>query len=162
MPWIDRPSPSAVSDGRWHRSPKLMPIARGTELDLGRQAGGAPHATPTAQSPFRLSLDHVNWKAAMAKRPARKWSAAVTQRSDALDLEEDIFKSSDPDRIARSLKHSAETSRRRKSSAYRSAISMLTFYMNRAGKNLSGRRRRILERAKISLRKAFHRKEASS
>ncbi len=79
----------------------------------------------------------------MAKRPARKWSAGVTRRSDALDLEEDIFKSNDPDRIARSLKHSAETSRRRKSSAYRSAISMLTFYMNRAGKNLSGRRRRI-------------------
>jgi hypothetical protein len=98
----------------------------------------------------------------MVKRHGRKWSAAVTQHSDALDLEEDVFKSSSPDTIARSLKHSAETSRRRKTSPYRSAMSMLTFYMNRTGKNLSGPRRRILKRAKISLRKVFHRKEASA
>lgn len=98
----------------------------------------------------------------MVKRQSRKWSAAVTQRSDALDLEDDVFKSNDPDVIARSLKHSAETSRRRKSSPYRSAVSMLTFYINRAGKNLTRSQRRILERAKVSLRKAFHRKEASS
>jgi hypothetical protein len=98
----------------------------------------------------------------MVKRHGRKWSAAVTQRSNALDLEDDVFKSGDPDAIARSLKHSAETSPRRKANPYRSAMSMLTFYMNRAGKNLSGRRRRILARAKTSLRKAFHRKEASS
>jgi Protein of unknown function (DUF3175) len=98
----------------------------------------------------------------MVKRQSRKWSAAVTQRSDALDLEDDVSKSNDPDVIARSLKHSAETSRRRKSSPYRSAVSMLTFYINRAGKNLTRSQRRILERAKVSLRKAFHRKEASS
>jgi hypothetical protein len=98
----------------------------------------------------------------MVKRHGRKWSAAVTRKSDALDLEDDVFESRDPNAIARSLKHSAETSRRRKSSPYRSAMSMLTFYMNRAGKNLSGRQRRILERAKIGLRKAFHRKETSA
>jgi uncharacterized protein DUF3175 len=98
----------------------------------------------------------------MVKRQGRKWSAAVTRRSDALDLEDDVFKSGDPDAIARSLKHSAETSHRRKASPYRSAMSMLTFYMNRAGKNVSGPRRRTLQRAKASLRKVFHRKEASS
>lgn len=98
----------------------------------------------------------------MVKMPGRKWSAAVTRWSDALDLEDDIFKSRDPDAIAKSLKHSAETSHRRKASPYRSAMSILTFYMNRVGKNLSGPRRRIMERAKISLRKVFHRKEASS
>jgi hypothetical protein len=98
----------------------------------------------------------------MVKKHGRKWSAAVTRKSDALDLEDDVFESRDPNAIARSLKHSAETSRRRKSSPYRSAMSMLTFYMNRAGKNLSGRQRRILERAKIGLRKAFHRKETSA
>jgi hypothetical protein len=98
----------------------------------------------------------------MVKRHGRKWSATVTRQSDALDLEEDVFKSNDPDAIARSLKHSAETSRRRKAGPYRSAMSMLTFYMNRAGKNLSRPRRRILAQAKIGLRKAFHRKEASS
>ena len=98
----------------------------------------------------------------MVKRHVRKWSANVTRQSGALNLQEDVFKSGDPAAIARSLKHSAEIGHRRKASPYRSAMSMLTFYMNRAGKNLSDRRRRTLERAKISLRKVFHRKEASS
>jgi hypothetical protein len=83
----------------------------------------------------------------------------VTQHSDALDLENDVFKSNNPDAIAKSLKHSAESSDRRKSSPYRSAMSMLTFYINRAGKNLSAPRRRTLERAKTSLRKVFRRSE---
>lgn len=98
----------------------------------------------------------------MVKKPGRKWSAAATRQSDTLDLEEEVFKSTDPVEITRSLKRSAETSRRRKASAYRSAMSMLTFYMNRAGKNLSRPRRRMLQRAKTSLRKAFHRRQASS
>jgi hypothetical protein len=68
----------------------------------------------------------------MVKKPGRKWSAAATRQSDTLDLEEEVFKSTDPVEITRSLKRSAETSRRRKASAYRSAMSMLTFYMNRA------------------------------
>jgi Protein of unknown function (DUF3175) len=97
----------------------------------------------------------------MVKSHRRKWSAAVTRRSDALDLEEDVFKSADPDEIARSLKRFAEASRRRKTSPFRSAMSMLTFYINRAGNNLSGPRRRTLERAKVSLRQAFRRKEVS-
>jgi hypothetical protein len=89
-------------------------------------------------------------------RSSRRWSAEVTEHSDALDLEKDVFKGS-PKQIARSLKQSAERSRRRKSSPYRSAMSMLTFYINRAGTNLSASRRRALEAAKGELRALFDR-----
>jgi hypothetical protein len=92
--------------------------------------------------------------------PARKaddkrWSADVTAHSNALDLEKSVFQKDKPRDIALSLKRSAEESTRRKSSPYRSAMSMLTFYINRAGRNLSARRRRVLERAKGELRKVF-------
>jgi phosphoenolpyruvate carboxylase len=90
----------------------------------------------------------------------KKWSAEVTEHSDALDLEQDVFKSDDPKQIAASLKRSAEHSDRRKSEPYRSAMSMLTFYINRGGKNLSARRKRVLERAKDELRRLFGRKPA--
>jgi phosphoenolpyruvate carboxylase len=89
----------------------------------------------------------------------RKWSARVTETSNALDLKKDIFKSSDPKKIAASLKSSAEHSRRRKAEPYRSAMSMLTFYINRAGDNLSARQRNVLEKAKPELRKLFGREE---
>ncbi len=92
----------------------------------------------------------------MAERK-RKWSAEVTEHSDALDLERDVFKSHDPKRIARSLKRSARASHRRKSGAFRSAMSMLTFYINRAGKNLPRGQRRVLEKAKDELRAVFGR-----
>jgi hypothetical protein len=85
-----------------------------------------------------------------------KWSAEVTQNSDALTLDRAVFKKS-PTAIARSLKRSAERSRRRKSSPYQSAMSMLTFYINRAGKNLSAARRKKLETAKDRLKEAFGR-----
>ena len=84
-----------------------------------------------------------------------KWSADVTEHSDALDLEKDVFKSGDPDKIAASLKRSAESSRR-KSSPYRSAMSMLTFYENRAGKNLSADEKEVLKKAKLKLRGLFN------
>ena len=87
----------------------------------------------------------------------RKWSADVAKHSDALDLDRDIFKSKDPKKIARSLKASAERSRRRKAEPYRSAMSMLTFYINRAGKNLSTEERETLEAAKPELRALFGR-----
>ena len=87
--------------------------------------------------------------------PDHKWSANVTEHSDALDLERDIFKSNDPKKIARSLKASAERSHRRKAEPYRSAMSMLTFYINRAGASLSATRRRTLEAAKGELRPLF-------
>jgi hypothetical protein len=92
----------------------------------------------------------------------RKWSASVNKTSDALDLENNIFKSADPDKIARSLKHSAEESSRRKSSPFQSAMSMLNFYENRAGKNLSKRQRAPLEKAKNKLRQLFGRPEKPS
>jgi hypothetical protein len=87
----------------------------------------------------------------------QKWSADVTEHSDALDLEQNIFESKDPRKIAESLKNSAEKSDLRKSAPYRSAMSMLTFYINRAGKNLDASQRDVLEKAKTELRKAFGR-----
>jgi hypothetical protein len=88
---------------------------------------------------------------------SRKWSAKVTETSDAMDLEQGVFQSDSPKRIAASVKRSAERSHRRKSSPFRSAMSMLNFYINRAGENLSARRRRILEGAKVQLRRLFRR-----
>jgi hypothetical protein len=88
-----------------------------------------------------------------------KWSADVTEHSDALDLEEGVFESDDPKQIARSLKRSAERSHRRKSEPYQSAMSMLTFYINRAGKNLPKKQLDVLERAKDELREAFGRED---
>jgi len=85
----------------------------------------------------------------------RRWSQEVTRHSDALDLERDVFKQRDPKRIARSLKRSAERSARRKSSPFRSAMSMLT--INRAGAQLSATQRRRLEAAKNELRALYHR-----
>ena len=87
----------------------------------------------------------------------RKWSQDVTEHSDALDLERDVFTRKDPHSIALSLKRSAERSHRRKPSPYRSAMSMLTFYINRAGKDLDPKQKRVLEDAKDELRKAFGR-----
>jgi Protein of unknown function (DUF3175) len=92
-----------------------------------------------------------------SRKNGRYWSARVTRESDALDLEGGVFKGRDPKRIAASLKRSAERSRRRKSDPYRSAVSMLTFYINRAGKNLPASRRRTLEKAKTELRRQFGR-----
>jgi len=89
----------------------------------------------------------------------RKWSAEVTQTSDAMDLEEHIFESDDAKKIAISLKRSAEHSHRRKAEPFQSAMSMLNFYINRAGKNLPQARRKVLEDAKNELRIAFGRPE---
>jgi uncharacterized protein DUF3175 len=88
-----------------------------------------------------------------------RWSGVVTRQSNALDLRKKIFASDNPDAIAASLKRSAERSRRRKSTPYQSAMSMLTFYINRAGKDLPAKQKRILERAKNSLREKFGKKK---
>ncbi len=90
-------------------------------------------------------------------RRTRKWSAKVMATSDALDLEKNIFRGRDPKRIAASLKHSAERSKRRKGTPFQSAMSMLNFYINRAGKNLPATEKRRLERAKTELRRQFGR-----
>lgn len=86
-----------------------------------------------------------------------RWSQDVTEHSDALDLKPGIFELEDPKAIARSLKKSAEASHRRKADPFRSSMSMLTFYINRAGKNLSDTRLHTLEAAKNELREAFGR-----
>jgi hypothetical protein len=90
----------------------------------------------------------------MAKRQ-KKWSAEVTKHSHALDLEQDVFEQDDPKKVASSLKRSAEKSEHRKSEPLRSAMSMLTFYINRAGKSLSAKRKRVLENAKDELRRLY-------
>ena len=87
--------------------------------------------------------------------PTKRWSRDVTQKSDALDLEANVFTKERPRDIALSLKRSADHSKRRKSDPYRSAMSMLTFYINRAGKNLPKERRERLEEAKDELRRMY-------
>jgi hypothetical protein len=92
-----------------------------------------------------------------ANGSSKRWSAKVMQRSDALDLEPAVFRGKSARGIAQSLKRSAERSKRRKSGPYQSAMSMLTFYMNRGGKNLSALRKKVLTQAKQELRELFDR-----
>jgi hypothetical protein len=104
---------------------------------------------------------HARKQASSRPAPAsRRWSQHVTETSDALDLRKNVFKLTDPKRIAQSLKRSAEHSDRRKSEPYRSAMSMLTFYINRAGDQLGATQRRRLEAAKDELRRLFGRPPA--
>ncbi len=90
-------------------------------------------------------------------RAGRKWSAAVMQRSDALDLEAGVFTKPSARQIALSLKRSALSSSRRKANPFQSAMSMLNFHINRGGSGLTAERRRVLNQAKVELRKLFHR-----
>jgi len=92
-----------------------------------------------------------------SKARGHRWSAKVTKHSKALDLQPDVFKSKDPRRIALSLKRSDEQSKRRKGTPYQSAMSMLNFYINRAGKNLPEKQKRVFEQAKDKLRDVFGR-----
>jgi hypothetical protein len=111
---------------------------------------------PTVKKP----LPQTSAKRRPGERSARKyWSADVTRKSNALDLEPNVFKKRDARDIARSLKRSAERSSRRKGTPFQSAMSMLTFYINRAGKNLSETRLQTLRRAKEELRKMFGREQ---
>ena len=93
----------------------------------------------------------------MARKQTRRWSQRVTRTSDAMDLESGVFRKQSPRAIARSVARSAEASKRRKSAPFRSAMSMLTFYVNRAGRGLSARDRQRLMRAKEELRKLYGR-----
>jgi len=106
--------------------------------------------------PKRKQVSRASTRRSPTRRAGR-WSSEVTRRSDALDLEKSVFTAQSADRIARSLKRSAERSTRRKGTPFQSAMSMLNFYLNRGGSNLSGRRKRVLQRAKVELRKAFGR-----
>ena len=91
----------------------------------------------------------------MVKKDVKRWSQQVTETSNALDLEQGVFSWDDPRRIARSLKWSADSSDRRKTSPFRSAMSMLNFYLNRAGKKLPIKQREILEKAREELRELY-------
>jgi hypothetical protein len=96
-------------------------------------------------------------KTTRRKASRTRWSQRVTKESDALDLRQGVFTLADPKKIAASLKRSAERSSRRKAGAYRSALSMLTFYINRAGKTLPKAQRERLQRAKLELKRQFGR-----
>ena len=112
------------------------------------------------RSSNRRKASSSQWRKRSSTRSrhgSRKWSSRVTRESDALDLKEGVFKFRSPKKIAASLKRSAERSKRRKSDPYRSAMSMLTFYINRGGRNLSASRKRTLNKAKEELREQFGR-----
>lgn len=133
------------------------PRSRGEIVAAGVSVAGAGLAPQAGRS--TIAREGV-----MAKRAAkskdtenRYWSSEVTRRSNALDLEAGVFTLDDPAEIAHSLARSAEASARRKSTPFRSAMSMLTFYINRAGKDLPEARRRVLEDAKEELRKLYGR-----
>ncbi len=119
-----------------------------------KKKGRAAAATSSARKTSRKKT--VTGKKAA---PKKKWSRRVMQTSDALDLESGVFKSTDPKKIARSLKRSAEKSKRKKGTPFQSAMSMLNFYINRAGKQLSAKEKQPLEKAKPELRKLFGREE---
>ena len=112
--------------------------------------------TATRKATKKKSAKSHARRKSKAKRGGGRWSKRVTETSDAMDLKGGVFKLRDPKRIAASLKHSAERSHRRKSNPYRSALSMLTFYINRAGRNLPASRKRVLNQAKDELRHQFH------
>jgi hypothetical protein len=111
----------------------------------------APKKTSTAKRPAK--------KSAPKKKIIRKWSAKVTETSDAMDLQEGVFKGNDPKKIAQSIKRSSSKSHRKKGTPYQSAMSMLTFYENRGGKNLSASKRKVLDKAKEELKKLFGREK---
>jgi len=118
-----------------------------TNFGSGTQWAVASWAVMTARKQARMKSRKT--------RTGKRWSGRVTRESNALDLDKGVFTARSPRKIALSLKRSAEHSRRRKSSPYRSAMSMLTFYINRAGKDLPAARKRVLEKAKDELRELF-------
>ena len=119
-----------------------------------RKSEGETKSEGTSKRTPRGSSARKRPETAKAQLPARKWSAEVTDKSEALHLEGGVFASDSPTQIAKSLKHYSQASRRRKSDPFRSALSMLTFYINRAGKNLTA--------AKGTLRQLFGRKRKLS
>jgi uncharacterized protein DUF3175 len=115
------------------------------------------HRKPAKRKAASRAAKSARRKTATRKTSPRRWSQRVTRESDALDLKRGVFKQTSAKKIAASLKRSAEHSSRRKAGAYRSALSMLTFYINRAGKTLPKTERARLERAKVQLRQQFGR-----
>ena len=135
-----------------------MATRRSTKRGVKRSASSPPKAKASSRGSSQRRTKRPT-PGRSRSRPgagsARTWSAGVTARSNALDLDARVFTWKDPRRIAASLKRSAERSKRRKSSPYQSAMSMLTFYINRGGRGLPAEQKRVLERAKQELRKQF-------
>lgn len=159
-----RPSPAAT---RGHgRCARQYPSRPRESIPFNCQKGTLMARSSTSHSSTRRRAGHPprqrHAQASSSKsHPSRKsrgrWSHHVMQTSDALDLEAGVFKSDSAEDIAQSLKRSSLASRRRRGTPYQSAMSMLNFYLNRAGRNLPKTRRRVLERAKGKLREAFGR-----
>ena len=125
---------------------------------FGKTGNGAEHGRTKEDHTARKTAVRKTSRATTAKKSSpKRWSQRVTRESDALDLKRGVFKLTSAKKIAASLKRSAEHSSRRKAGAYRSALSMLTFYINRAGKTLPKTQRARLERAKVELKHQFGR-----
>ena len=122
---------------------------------MAKRAAASKRRGSAARKPISRRRKPVSARRTTTRR--RRWSQDVTEHSDALTLERGVFTSKDPKRIAASLKRSAQRSKRRKADPFRSALSMLTFYINRAGKTLPAARKKILMQAKDELRKQFGR-----
>jgi Protein of unknown function (DUF3175) len=131
------------------RKPAPSRKAGARKASTRKTAGKIKNTAGKAHSARRQSI--------AKKSSAKRWSQRVTRESDALDLKPGVFTLTDPKRIAASLKRSAEHSSRRKTNAYCSALSMLTFYVNRTGKTLRKTQRNRLQRAKTELKLQFHR-----
>lgn len=134
--------------------------SRSSEVRRGSMRGKASRRKPAARKATQRkpSARKTGAGRKAGGKATRYWSARVTKESDALDLDRGVFSRGDPKQIAASLKRSAERSHRRKAEPYRSALSMLVFYINRAGRKLPPARRRTLEQAKAELRRLFGRK----
>jgi hypothetical protein len=122
---------------------------------MAKRAAASKRRSSAARKPISRRRKPASVRRTTTRR--RRWSQDVTEHSDALTLERGVFTSKDPKRIAASLKRSAQRSKRRKADPFRSALSMLTFYINRAGKTLPAARKKILMQAKDELRKQFGR-----
>ena len=119
----------------------------------------ATKKTATKKAAKKAAPKKAASKKSAAKKSTRKWSNKVTETSDAMDLEQGIFQGDDPKKIAQSLKRSAKKSHRRKGTPLQSAMSMLNFYINRGGENLTASRKKVLEDAKEELRALFEKEK---
>jgi uncharacterized protein DUF3175 len=134
-------------------------MAEGRKTAPARKSATRKPATRKTTGARVRTASAARSKSAASRKAPKRWSQRVTRESDALDLQQGVFKLTSPKKIAASLKRSAEHSSRRKAGAYRSALSMLTFYINRAGKTLPKTQRDRLQRAKVELKHQFHREE---
>lgn len=135
----------------------MAKAAKRARSSTGAQRRKAARGAKTASKSTRRKTTTARGSGRRNTKTTRRWSQRVTEKSDALDLKQGVFTLKDPHKIAASLKRSAQASHRRKADPFRSALSMLTFYINRAGKTLPASRRKVLMQAKDELRRQFGR-----